>query len=293
MSRIQTFFLLLVLCTGNSESWFWFSDQEESTTESPTEAMTTNASTTPAGPTTAAMTATNATKEQEEDDNLSGMGEEILKVATGTFVEAWNATSRTTAGASGKAEPNSTGNANTPGGEGEREGSGSGSGGESVLMVLNSTSIGSDGTNAPRGVGVDAPLPPCLPVPSDWPICSAKHPQSLTLPNVFNHTSVDEVGAVLKEWAWLVEEGCHPSAEWFLCLLLVPGCPGRAPLPCRSFCQTLHDSCWASLENGRLPVACHHLPDVAPERSRPTCVSVSNWKGNLAGWECLLSGSAF
>lgn len=300
MSRIQTFFLFLALCTGNSQSWFWF--QEESTSTSPTETLTTNASTTPAGPTTAAMTTTNNMKVEEDD--LSGMGQAILDVASRVqdeFVEAWNA-SRNTDGASGKADPNSTGNANTPRGEGEREGSGSGSGpaadaGSGGESVPNSISVVSDDTNAGDGDGVgdgvDTSLPPCLPVPSDWPICSAKHPQSLTLPNIFNHTSVDEVGAVLAEWAWLVEKGCHPSAEWFLCLLLVPGCPGRAPLPCRSFCQTLRDSCWAALDNGRLPVACHHLPDAAPERSRPTCASVSNWKGNLGGLECLQSGNTF
>lgn len=280
MAGIQTLYLFLALCAGNSESWFWLSAQDGGTTETPTEALTTNASTTP-------VTATNAAKE-EEDDNLSGIGE-IPDVASGILdvaseipqlVEAWNASRWNTDGAGGKAEPNSTGNATTPRGEGEREGSGSGwgpaadagSGGESVLCSPGATAA------APDGVGEDAPLPACLPAPSDWPICSARRPQTLTLPNIFNHTSVEEVGAVLREWAWLVERGCHPSAEWFLCLLLAPGCPRRAPLPCRSFCQTLRDSCWAWLDHGRLPVACQHLPDVAP----PTCVSVSNWKGNLS-----------
>lgn len=287
MTRIQTFFVL-VLCTGNSESWFWFSDQVETKTESPTEfpteALTTNASTTPVGTTATTITASNAMKMEEEEDNLSGMGPEILDMASGMreLVEALN-TSRKSDGATGR-DPNSTGNASAPRGEGEREGSGSawaptagaGSGGGSVV-VLNSTSV--------VAVAMDPPLSPCLPVPPDWPICLSKRPQSLTLPNHFNHTSVDQVGEVLREWAWLVEKGCHPSAEWFLCLLLVPGCPGPAPLPCRSSCQMLRDSCWASLDRGRLPVACQDLPDVAPESSRPACVYVSNWKGNLGGWE--------
>lgn len=304
MSRIRTFAIVLVLCTGNSESWFWLSNQEETTTESPTEVLITNASTTPAGPTSAAVTPTNATKEEEEeDDNLSGIGEEVLDVASGIrkFVEAWNATARNTTEVTEKADPNRTGNANTSRGEGGPEGSGSGSGPtadagsseDSLTIVPNSTSVVgaaqrlSNYTKAPDGGGADASRPPCLPVPSDWPICSAKHPQSLTLPNVFNHTSVDQVGAVLTEWAWLARKGCHPSAEWFLCLLLAPGCSAQAPLPCRSFCQTLRDSCWAFLDNGRLPVECHLLPDVAP------CVSVSNWKGNLGGLECIPSGHTF
>ncbi|CAG10302.1 unnamed protein product [Tetraodon nigroviridis] len=222
---------------------------------------------------------TNATKEEEEEDDLSGMGEAIPDLGSGIreFIRAWNA-GRNASGAVGKAHPNSTGNANTLTGEGEREGSGSGSGGGSVETVLNSTSRVSDGANANASAGA-APRPPCLPVPSDWPICSSKHPRSLTLPNLLNHTSVDEVGAVLAEWAWLVEKGCHPSAEWFLCLLLVPGCPGRAPPPCRSFCQTLRDSCWASLEKGRFPVACHRLPEGRPSAAGPPAWPLVTGKG--------------
>lgn len=309
MSRIRTFAIFLVLCTGNCESWFWLSSQEENTTESPTEVLVTNASTTPAGPTSAAANATNATKQEEEDDNLSGIGEELLDVGSGIrkFVEAWNATARNTHEVTEKVDPNRTGNANTSRGEGGPEGSGSGSGPtadagsseESLMIVPNGTSVVgaaqrlSNCTKAPDGGRAGASRLPCLPVPSDWPICSAGRPQSLTLPNVLNHTSVDEVGAVLKEWAWLARKGCHPGAEWFLCLLLAPRCSAQAPLPCRSFCQTLRDSCWASLDNGRLPVECHLLPDVAPGRSHPTCLSVSNWKGNLGGLECIPSGHTF
>lgn len=308
MSRIRTFAIFLVLCTGTCDSWFWLSTQEENTTESPTEVPVTNGSTTPVGPTSAAVTPANGTKE-EEDDDLSGIGEELLDVGSGIrkFVEAWNATSRNTHEGTEKADPNRTGNANTSRGEGGPEGSGSGSGPtadagsseESLVIVTNTTSVVdtaqrlSNYTKAPDGGRADASRPPCLPVPSDWPICSAKRPRSLTLPNAFNHTSVDEVGAVLKEWAWLARKGCHPSAEWFLCLLLAPRCSAPPPLPCRSFCQTLLDSCWASLDNGRLPVECHLLPDVAPGRSHPTCLSVSNWKGNFGGLECIPSGHTF
>lgn len=224
-------------------------------------------------------------------------------------------------------------------GSGSRADSGSGSGIESVsgtvegsgitiepdvesgvVMPTNLTGIVDDVSNITGTVDgvlkstLTPPVSPinqsdsaCLPVPSDWPICSGKRSKYFMLPNFFNHTSVEEVGVVLQEWAWLLRAGCHHGTEWFLCLLLAPRCPtpnttaptplpAQSPtahpyLPCRSFCHVLQDSCWASLENGRLPVECHLLPDREP--GHPPCVSVSNQKGNPGGLECILCGDTF
>lgn len=316
--------LLLVLHAGNSDAWL-FPFVDDPTTETPTVAAITGA-TTPPGTTSTNVT-TNGTKTEEEDDDLSGVGEVILNVATGIreIVEAWDAT--TTAGTAvggltqraESANANATGKAGLFGGRrGEEEGSGLGSGdvfgsdsgspdvSRSDAKVLrgggvppgNLSLIKSGAVNETVEGALDpAPGPPCLPVPPDWPVCSGKGPKSFALPNFFNHTSVEEVRAVLEEWAWLTRKGCHPSAEWFLCLLLAPRCPAPDTppplLPCRRFCLVLQDSCWASLENGRLPVECHALPEGAPEPGRSACVSVSNWKGNPGGLECIRSGNTF
>lgn len=271
-------------------------------------------------------------KKEEEEDDLSGVGEQIINVATGIrkFVEAWDATptTRTTNGGLTEevesANPNTMGNTSRFSGQRVEEGSGIGVGDvsdlgsdvESVMVLkgdkvlpsnltrfvgdvfkVNGTVEGVlDPTFSPPDSRINGSYPPCLPVPSDWSICSGKQPKFFTLPNFFNHTSVEEVGAVLREWAWLAREGCHHSAEWFLCLLLAPRCPSpTAPLhlPCRSFCQVLQDSCWASLENGCLPVECRLLPEGAQEPGRPACVSVSNWKGNPGGLECIRLGDTF
>ncbi len=408
MLRIQTWLLVLVLCTGSLEAW-WFLNPETTTetaaetgtpgattaagtpgattaagtpgattaagtlgatmaaetsgaitpagtlgattatgtssatvpagTPDATTAAGTPGDTTPAG-TSGVTTTANATKkkEDEEDDDISGVGEEIINVATGIrkFVEAWDATP-TTWTTNGdlteeveRANPNTTGNTDRFRGERVEEGSGIGVGDgsgsgfkadlgsdvESVMvlngdkvMLSNLTGIIGDisqlygtvkgvleSTLRPPDSHINSSDPLCLPVPSDWSICSGKQPKSFALPNFFNHTSVEEVGAVLQEWAWLTKEGCHHGAEWFLCLLLAPRCPlPAAPLhlPCRSFCQVLQDSCWASLENGHLPVECHLLPERAQEPGRPACVSVSNWKGNPGGLECILSADTF
>lgn len=121
----------------------------------------------------------------------------------------------------------------------------------------------------------------CLVLDAALPFCSSKFGETFAVPNYFNHSSLEEVQALLKEWAWLLESRCHHSLEWFFCLLLVPKCDPATPmltLPCRSFCEVLLDSCWALLEGQHLPVECHTLPDASHGYQ---CLSVCNQNGNL------------
>ncbi|KAF3857459.1 hypothetical protein F7725_009318 [Dissostichus mawsoni] len=166
MLRMKTLLLLLAVFAWSSDAWFWSKDPEPTTSTSIESA--------PSGTPGAANATQKNLEEEEEEDNLSGVGEEILNMATGIrkFVAAWDVTP-------------------TPG-----------------------TTNGG------------------------------------------------------------------PTQKWFLCLLLAPRCtaPPHPHLPCRSFCQVLQDSCWASLEDGRLPVECHLLPDGGQEPGGPACASVSNLK---------------
>lgn len=304
MCRIQTWLLLLGLCAGTLDAWWW-SISEDPTTESPTTSVpTTPAATTTTTARVANVTANATKRKEEEDEDLSGVGEEIINVASGIrkFVEEWDATptARTTNGGLTEkvesANPNLMGNANRLRvEEGEEGGSvmGGGSGDSDGEVTGGNTGIPGDAfeTNYTDSSTASGLAPQCLPVPSNWSVCSGKQSKSFTLPNFFNHTSVEEVGAVLQEWAWLARAGCHHSAEWFLCLLLTPRCPSHSGqpllLPCRSFCQVLQDSCWAALDHGRLPVECGLLPDAEQRPERPACVSVSNWKGNPGGLTCI------
>lgn len=129
----------------------------------------------------------------------------------------------------------------------------------------------------------------CLPVDPDLPFCTRTRVESFMVPNFLNQSSVEEVQVVLTQWAWLLRSNCHHSLEWFFCLLLTPRCgpPGlQPPLPCRSFCEVLRDSCWTLLDEGRLPVECHSLPEEKHDGYQ--CLSVSNQKGN-GRLECHLS----
>lgn len=119
--------------------------------------------------------------------------------------------------------------------------------------------------------------PQCLLLDTALPFCSMTGEYFL-VPNYLNHTTVAEVQVLLHNWAWLLKSRCHHSLEWFFCLLLVPKCGSLVPLlPCRRFCEVLKDSCWSLLDEGRLPVECHALPD--EEDDGYQCLSVSNQKG--------------
>lgn len=123
--------------------------------------------------------------------------------------------------------------------------------------------------------------PQCLSLDTTLPFCSFMVGERFVVPNYLNQTTVEEVQVLLNDWAWLLRSHCHHSLEWFFCLLLVPKCGSLVPLPvlpCRSFCEVLRDSCWTLLDEGRLPVECHTLPD--EEDDGYQCLSVSNQKGN-------------
>lgn len=121
----------------------------------------------------------------------------------------------------------------------------------------------------------------CLMIDTALPFCSSMVGESFAVPNYLNQSSVEEVRALLNEWAWLLRSHCHHSLEHFFCLLLVPQCGSMVPppvLPCQSFCRVLQDSCWTLLDEGHLPVECQTLPDEEDEGCQ--CLSVSNQKGN-------------
>lgn len=131
--------------------------------------------------------------------------------------------------------------------------------------------------------------PRCLLVDSDLPFCHGLETSSFTVPNFFNQSSVEDVQALLGEWAFLMQSGCHHAVEWFFCLLAMPRCgvPGLSPkMPCRSFCELLIDSCWTLLQDRRLPVECSSLPEGSDDGNQ--CLFVSTQKGK-GGLECHLA----
>lgn len=142
----------------------------------------------------------------------------------------------------------------------------------------------------PNGAGL-ASFPPrlvppagrCLPVPTQLPFCSVLATDHVRLPNYLRHGGEAEIRAALHEWEGLLESRCHRYVEWFLCLLLLPGCSPSVPVtppPCQGFCEAVRDLCWMHLAGGRLPLPCDALPE---EDEGFSCVFINASAGNVAG----------
>lgn len=122
----------------------------------------------------------------------------------------------------------------------------------------------------------------CLPLPTKLSYCNHLGTKHFRVPNYLHHGSEEEVWAALHEWEGLLKSRCHRYLEWFLCLLLVPGCNASLPVtppPCRGFCEALKDLCWTQWKEGHLPISCESLPE---EDGPYSCVFVNVSAGNKA-----------
>ncbi|XP_067154572.1 collagen alpha-1(XVIII) chain-like [Apteryx mantelli] len=123
----------------------------------------------------------------------------------------------------------------------------------------------------------------CLPFPARLPYCTTLGTKHFRLPNYLSHGSEAEIRAALHEWEGLLKSRCHRYLEWFLCLLLVPGCNASVPItppPCQGFCEAVRDLCWMHLAAGHLPLPCDSLP---AEDGGYSCVFINVSAGNVAG----------
>lgn len=121
----------------------------------------------------------------------------------------------------------------------------------------------------------------CQPISTHLPVCSVLGTSHVRLPNYLHHGSEEEIRAALHEWEGLLKSRCHRYLEWFLCLLLLPGCSPSVPVtppPCQGFCEAVRDLCWTHLASGRLPLPCDVLPE---EDEGVSCVFINASAGNV------------
>ncbi|XP_038872791.1 secreted frizzled-related protein 5-like [Salvelinus namaycush] len=84
----------------------------------------------------------------------------------------------------------------------------------------------------------------CVPIPHQMSVCQDVGYSEMRLPNFLGHSSLEsEVVPRSEDWRPLLQTGCHPHAQAFLCSLIAPVCLDTFFQPCRSLCVAVRDSC--------------------------------------------------
>ncbi|XP_030630698.1 sizzled [Chanos chanos] len=84
----------------------------------------------------------------------------------------------------------------------------------------------------------------CVPIPPQMSMCQDVGYSEMRLPNFLGHSSLEtEVVPGSEAWRPLLQTGCHPQAQAFLCSLIAPVCLDTFIQPCRSLCVAVRDSC--------------------------------------------------
>ncbi|XP_068170221.1 sizzled [Antennarius striatus] len=84
----------------------------------------------------------------------------------------------------------------------------------------------------------------CVAIPNQMKVCKDVGYNEMRLPNFLGHSSLErEVVPRSEDWRPLLQVGCHPQAQAFLCSLIAPVCLDTFIQPCRSLCVAVRDSC--------------------------------------------------
>ncbi|CAL8261007.1 unnamed protein product [Merluccius merluccius] len=84
----------------------------------------------------------------------------------------------------------------------------------------------------------------CVAIPNQMKVCQNVGYSEMRLPNFLGHSSLEgEVVPRSEDWRPLLQTGCHPQAQAFLCSLIAPVCLDTFILPCRSLCVAVRDGC--------------------------------------------------
>ncbi|XP_066522950.1 sizzled [Hoplias malabaricus] len=84
----------------------------------------------------------------------------------------------------------------------------------------------------------------CVSIPHQLSVCHDVGYSEMRLPNLMGHSSLEaEVVPRSEDWRSLLQTGCHPQAQAFLCSLIAPVCLDTFIPPCRSLCVAVRDSC--------------------------------------------------
>ncbi|XP_013876271.1 sizzled [Austrofundulus limnaeus] len=102
-----------------------------------------------------------------------------------------------------------------------------------VLVTVTSSSLAFDMSQSTR----------CVTIPNQMRICKDVGYSEMRLPNFLGHSNLGEVVPHSEDWRSLLQTGCHPQAQTFLCSIIAPVCLDTFIQPCRSLCVAVRDSC--------------------------------------------------
>ncbi|PWA28464.1 hypothetical protein CCH79_00016344 [Gambusia affinis] len=84
----------------------------------------------------------------------------------------------------------------------------------------------------------------CVAIPNQMKVCKDVGYSEMRLPNFLGHSNLEgEVVPRSEDWRPLLQTGCHPQAQAFLCSIIAPVCLDTFIQPCRSLCVAVRDSC--------------------------------------------------
>ncbi|XP_072410251.1 secreted frizzled-related protein 1-like isoform X1 [Chiloscyllium punctatum] len=90
--------------------------------------------------------------------------------------------------------------------------------------------------------------PHCVDIPFALRLCNNVGYHKMSLPNLLDHETMEEVQQQASSWVPLLNKNCHPNTQLFLCSLYAPICLDRPIYPCRSLCTAVRDACTPVME---------------------------------------------
>ncbi|CAD5226956.1 unnamed protein product [Bursaphelenchus xylophilus] len=88
--------------------------------------------------------------------------------------------------------------------------------------------------------------PRCVPIPSNFILCHGIQYNSMRLPTLLEHDTVEEAIQQSDAWNSLLRLHCHPETKLFLCSLFAPVCLSEVDkiiYPCKSLCEKVKQGC--------------------------------------------------
>ncbi|KAI6181123.1 Fz domain protein [Aphelenchoides besseyi] len=88
--------------------------------------------------------------------------------------------------------------------------------------------------------------PKCVQIPRNFSLCYGIQYETMRLPNLLEHETLEEVIQQSDAWLSLIRLHCHPDTKLFLCSVFAPVClpnMDKPIQPCQSLCQAVQQGC--------------------------------------------------